>query len=428
MCGLVFAYDRTGAPVNNAILEQYDKQKTRGQQGFGVFDGQFLNMVRSAHEDGILKWLTKYNSNLLLMHHRFPTSTINVKRAAHPFSTKKYFGDTQYVLVHNGGIRNAGELFCDHQEIGIEYYSLLQDLTFNDSEALLWDFALTMEGRQKKLKSEGGIAFICLKLVKGKLERMYFGKNFTKPLNMLRTKDSLSLSSEGEGEPIKDDTLYNYHYKSNRLTTKEFIIPGYWKPVKTNYKPYQGNYDYQSNSLLNCNCRSVGWQECNYHGVDSWESGLGASIETEQERRTQEARAARSVGNVLERQFGDKFGFPEQSVIPRKPIEYEQDPETQLMLPVGDLRRAKENRKLKRMKAITDQEVHTEYIAYLAGVKGVFEHAYWNLEADYEQIDKLVRSKKNIRKRRVIELVMERLENDPDYVNDNSVSEIWRKI
>lgn len=422
MCGLVFAYDRTGAPVNNAILDQYDKQKTRGQEGFGVFDGQFGHMIRSAHEDGILKWLTKYNSNLLLMHHRLPTSTINVKRAAHPFSTKDYFGKTQYVLVHNGGIRNATELFCDHQEMGIDYYSLLQDLTFNDSEALLWDFALTMEGRQAELKAEGGIAFICLKLVKGKLERMYFGKNYSKPLNMVRTKQSLSLSSEGEGEPIKDNTLYNYNYKSNRLTTKSFTIPTYFAtPVTPKYQP-----NYSGTSLLDCNCRSVGWQECNYHGEDD-DYGWGDNL-SRQVQATQENRASQAVGNILQRQFGDKFGFPETPVIPRKHIEYEQDPKTQLMLPVGEIRRQKEDRKLKRMRPITDEEINSEYVAYLAGVKGVFEHAYWNLEADYEQIEKLVRSKKNIRKRRVIELVMERLEHDPEYTSEHSVSKIWEKI
>src|SRR5258708_5853048 len=104
MCGIIYSHNFEGLPVNNDVLQQYDKQKTRGQQGFGIFDGQKMNMIHAAKEDKILKWLCRYDSNLLLMHHRFPTSTINVKRAAHPFSTKKYLGDTQYILVHNGSI------------------------------------------------------------------------------------------------------------------------------------------------------------------------------------------------------------------------------------------------------------------------------------------------------------------------------------
>ena len=93
MCGIVYAEDFNGNPVNNSIMQIFDKQRHRGTQGFGLFDGQEMNMVHETKEDSILKWLVKYDSNQLLFHHRNPTSTINVKRAAHPFSTKKYFGD-----------------------------------------------------------------------------------------------------------------------------------------------------------------------------------------------------------------------------------------------------------------------------------------------------------------------------------------------
>lgn len=158
------------------------------------------------------------------MHHRFPTSTINVKRAAHPFTTKDYFGDTQYILVHNGHITNSDKLFEKHQELGIQYQSWLQDNSFNDSEALLWDFALTMEGKQSGLSSYGGIAFICIKTVKGKLEKMYFGRNFN-PLILKRDALGISLSSEGDGEPIDSQTLYTWNYTLRRLTKRDMNIP-----------------------------------------------------------------------------------------------------------------------------------------------------------------------------------------------------------
>lgn len=437
MCGIVYAQSFDGSPVNNAIMQQFDKQRNRGTQGFGIFDGQFGNMVHAAHEDKILKWLVKYDSNLLLMHHRFPTSTINVKRAAHPFSTKKYFGKTQYVLVHNGSIRNAEELFCDHQELGINYHSLLQDLTFNDSEALLWDFALYMEGKQKELTASGGIAFICLKLVKGKLTHMYFARN-TNPLMLKRDQAGVSLSSEGEGEMIDADTLYTWNYKLRRLTTRKLDVPGYvYTAQNSGFKSnYAGNYT--PGSYAAGRYDEVGDPNCD--DCNDWNYACGRhywpnTAETE--------RRGGRIKNVLERQFGHLFN---DDLIPRHKnvIEYEHDPKTQMMLPVGirgvpssnfsnalneaEQRRAAEDSLINKTEPITDEEVTQEYMAYLASVQGHFEQAYWSLECDYEQANDSPETKKNIRHRRLIELVMERIDTDPEYVNEQSVSNIWEAI
>ncbi len=253
ICGIVYAHDFNGKPVNNGILQQFDKQRSRGVEGFGLFDGDYQNIVKESKEDSILKWLVKYDSSMILFHHRRPTSTINVKRAAHPFSTKDYFGDTQYILVHNGMIWNSDDLFDEHIKEGIQYQSLLQDGTFNDSEALLWDMALYLEGKQDKLNVEGGIAFICIKKVKGKLTKMFFGRN-SNPLNMKLDKNGISLSSEGEGEPIESNNLYIFNYDNNKVSKMELEIPSYlnkktytdsnyssWKSQNTGWK-----YDVQS--------------------------------------------------------------------------------------------------------------------------------------------------------------------------------------
>jgi hypothetical protein len=221
-------------------MQQYDAQSHRGKEGFGIYDGKHGYMVHAAQEKRILNWLCKYDSPLLLMHHRFPTSTINVKKAAHPFSTKDYFGDTQYILVHNGSIRNAQELHDAHNKLGIEYYSELGALDndrFNDSEALLWDFALYMQGTQKKLAATGGVAFICLRLTKGKLDRMYFGRN-SNPLRMFRDKNGIELSSEGKGDLIDPYVLHTWNYDLHRLTKRALdFAPAVY--VQTNYPSYE---------------------------------------------------------------------------------------------------------------------------------------------------------------------------------------------
>lgn len=242
MCGIVYANDFRGKPVNNLVLDVFDAQRKRGLQGFGLFDGQEGNIVKSKGEDKILRWLVKYDSSLLLFHHRFPTSTPNEKKAAHPFTTKKHFGKTQYILVHNGHISNDLRLRGEHAKLGIAYQSVLPSGKFNDSEALLWDVALYLEGKQDKLKAYGSIAFICLKLVNGKLEKMFFGRNVN-PLNLYRGKEGILLSSEGEGEEITSDVLYTWNYGLKRLTHKTLQIPR-WESDSSDWDKWNSRSEY----------------------------------------------------------------------------------------------------------------------------------------------------------------------------------------
>src|SRR4051812_11361997 len=98
MCGIVSVASLKGYPVNKLVRKQFEAQKHRGVEGFGVFDYQEKNLIRSTTERGIKKWLKRYPSSNILFHHRLPTSTDNVKNACHPFSTKDVFR-TNYVLV-----------------------------------------------------------------------------------------------------------------------------------------------------------------------------------------------------------------------------------------------------------------------------------------------------------------------------------------
>lgn len=244
MCGIVYAHDFEGKSVNNGVLNTFDKQRGRGTQGFGLFDGKFNNIVRSTTEDKILNWLCKYNSHLILFHHRLPTSTDNTKSTAHPFATKDHFGKTQYIMVHNGHISNSQELKTAHERLGITYHSTQPDGRFNDSEALLWDLALYLEGKQDDLKAEGAMAFICIKLIGPRLDKLYFGRN-TNPLNMLKVKQGILLSSQGEGEPIDPHSLYCFNYKLKRLTSKVLSMPSYSYADRsyTHPKPYKYEED-----------------------------------------------------------------------------------------------------------------------------------------------------------------------------------------
>jgi predicted glutamine amidotransferase len=222
------------------IIQQFQNQRLRGIEGFGVFDGQFKNIVKTPYENKILDWLKRYPSKELLFHHRMPTSTDNVKNACHPFSTHKFF-KTNYILVHNGWISNASELYEKHKKLGIVYASEQIDGRFNDSEALLWDFALYKEGKQTAMQARGPVAFICIALDKSG-DKLYYARN-SNPLKIHRTKKHILLSSEGKGIMIEAYKLHSFDYKT-REVTKEDITLAQYIYSGGDYNPHTSGFGY----------------------------------------------------------------------------------------------------------------------------------------------------------------------------------------
>jgi hypothetical protein len=174
----------------------------------------------------------------VMFHHRIPTSTINVRNACHPFSTKDYF-ENQYVVIHNGVLHNEDLLKKEHDKLGIQYVSVQENGRFNDSEALAYDLARYFEGQVDTLTARGSIAFIAVKRDEaGKPVCLFFGRNYGNPLKMKRTKYSLTLSSEGKGEDVEAHTLYCFNYDTGELTKRPLNIPGYtYAPSRTYYPP-----------------------------------------------------------------------------------------------------------------------------------------------------------------------------------------------
>lgn len=170
---------------------------------------------------------TKGENREVLFHHRFSTSTADVPNACHPFSTKSVFTN-QYIGVHNGVLMNENELEAQHIERGITYVSKQNTGEFNDSEALIYDIARYLEGEVSELTAKGSIAFVIIKRnPDGKATNVFFGRNSGNPLVMKKTKSSLTLSSQGEGESIKTNTLYSYDYDTGALTERFLYIPQY---------------------------------------------------------------------------------------------------------------------------------------------------------------------------------------------------------
>lgn len=444
MCGIVFKYNYDkNKPVNNDILQQYDKQSHRGKLGFGLFDGQYMNIVRESRENNILKWLCTKDSNLILFHHRFPTSTVNVARAAHPFSTHDYFGKTQYIMVHNGIIRNADEMYVKHSGMGIKYSSLLDDLTFNDSEALMWELALVLEGKQDELEVYGDMAFIVMKTIEGKLVDMFYGRN-GRPLNVRRNEDGIELSSEGEGVSILPNTLYQYDFKTKEVARSDMNMPMY-RPFKAYNVPaplgkqtsllpahavhddvYDSYDDYYSDRygivsqsegapLLD---RETNWErlrrkygkpmKVNDDNKDVAASDIAAVLH----REKLDAVGAIAVGQILDakKDKNGSFFVAEMS-----------HDDAAIDVDSIDLRDYEP----------TASEVQNMAMDYMVKAQGNFEDAYAVLENDYADFQSGLHGNETfseIRQQLLMEAAMEFINSDPEYENETSVSSIWEAL
>lgn len=377
MCGIITKLNFDGSAVNEDIFDQYAAQRSRGYQGFGLYDGQAMHMVKATKEEKILKWLGKYKSNFIMFHHRFPTSTINVKRAAHPFSTRDYFGNVQYIMVHNGIIKNAEKLFGEHAKLDIDYDTLLTDLTFNDSEALLWDLALTLEGQQTAPHAIGDAAFVMLKTVDGKLDKMYFGRNAGRPLRLFRDKETIELSSEGRGEPILVDTMYTWNYNLKRLTSKQMRFQEYY-----GFSGYSGY-------------RGYGGGRTNDHSYVPYTQAWDDDYERE-----------------WESEFGGRPGYRIPETTPTKTSEGKPI----LVVTADDI-----------LDDIEPSLAEVQAFVYdvLIEFNGVFEEAYWELEHMYEKAQDKKQTKKNAARTLLIEAAMSWLQADPEYVNETSISTMF---
>lgn len=231
---------------------------------------------------------TKGKNQEVLFHHRFSTSTADVPNACHPFSTKNVFTN-QYIGVHNGVLMNENELEKQHIERGITYVSKQSTGEFNDSEALIYDIARYLEGEVNELTAKGSIAFVVIKRnPDGKATNLFFGRNSGNPLVMKKTKSSLTLSSQGDGESIKTNTLYSYDYDTGVITERFLYIPQYYsnsygtsKSTTTYGRDYYENYDdyYENKYSSSYKQSSLYDYEDTDNGYDSYSSGYYKTAE-----------------------------------------------------------------------------------------------------------------------------------------------------
>lgn len=248
MCGIVFYKDFNGRDVTRRVKARYQAQRQRGTEGFGYFQPGINRLSHNPAEDRLLADMLRHPASEVLFHHRFPTSTKNVQNACHPFSTNanKALFNHSYVLVHNGYLSNDDELKRDHEALGIKYISDQPDGRFNDSEALLYDVAFYLEGKQTKLMAQGAIAFVVIERDEtGKAIKLHWARNSSSPLQVqYKPGKLLALASEGKGLEVAPHQLNTFDYATGVITTQELTVNGYtYTSLKRNDDNYHWDYE-----------------------------------------------------------------------------------------------------------------------------------------------------------------------------------------
>lgn len=215
MCGLIGAFStgRNKKHVNELVLNQFEDQKERGVNGYGIIkiNDKMGYKINRATEGYKFMWDIHHNPvRAMIVHHRIPTSSDNTLKQTHPIVVDNGSLKYKYLLVHNGVIRNDVELKKEHEDLGF-IYTTIDGAKFNDSECVAIELARFMENQIDMVGIRGSAAFIGLQIDKqtDKVVKLFFGRNEGNPLNLAKTRNKMLLSSTGPGSEVAPFKLYD---------------------------------------------------------------------------------------------------------------------------------------------------------------------------------------------------------------------------
>lgn len=252
MCGIIGAFNlaKKDGPVNKWVRQQMDDQIDRGKEGFGMVfirrNGKH-EIERATELVKAMSDLYYHKSQMIIAHHRMPTSTPNKISQTHPILVDHGSLKSKYYVVHNGIIRNAYELHKKHtDELGfvyttemkvVENYARSHYLSekFNDSESLAIELARYIEGQTEEIGAFGSMAFIVLEVDKddNQAKKVYFGRTDSSPLRMSATRGKIRLSSEGEGHAVEPFFLYNFELSNLEINKAKLKVKEEPKTITT---------------------------------------------------------------------------------------------------------------------------------------------------------------------------------------------------
>lgn len=251
MCGQYITKD------NKRICKQYQKQKHRGNRGFGIvniLDDMSFKVDRYTSEKDFTKRLGEIkrdNQNICtLVHHRYPTSTSNWSSQTHPISVKNDNLVHEYLVMHNGVISNDDKLKDLHDTEGYIYDTLIEnfyrtryglfagDSEWNDSNALAVEVAKWIEGKVPCISQvHGTYACIVLQIKDNKIHKIFTFRNSGNPLK----KNNDVLGSELGKNDVDAGVLYELDISTFELTAVKDFVDNQKRTPVPNY-----NYGYSS--------------------------------------------------------------------------------------------------------------------------------------------------------------------------------------
>lgn len=202
MCGLIgwvqtgknMTPDKTAAEF---VAEQYEEQYQRGQKGFGlteIHDDGTVKVLRATEPIKFLVDLKMSKAKHIIAHHRQPTSTDNEIGQTHPIPVMNEELQYDWLVHHNGVIRNATELKKKHVELKYEYFTAYEQYytggtntyeKFNDSEAFAIELVRYLENKSPEIDVVGTVAFIAVKMKDNKVVDIVIGRNDGNPLEIM---------------------------------------------------------------------------------------------------------------------------------------------------------------------------------------------------------------------------------------------------
>lgn len=324
MCGIVASF-KSVDPIGDT-LAQYDKQKSRGYEGFGFIalrDARIVKFARRTHEAGIRKEfdaVRHLEPDTILFHHRFPTSTANVPEAAHPLPIDKKGWKHRYYFIHNGVMSGGSEY--EIKEEGYTFRSRVQEIKYyraggnlyervessdvNDSELLGYYVASMLEGERKDIPMTGAVAaFMLRENKKTKVCTLFAMRNLQNPLVVKRDKKahSIMIASEVVGGELDAHAIHVLDWKTLTFSVERKVSIG------TNYTGNSSGMGYMwDNDLpwLNGKPRTMFHDSANGGDVPTRDvQTQDALIIQELERRTREADKAYADYEEAMQTFGD---------------------------------------------------------------------------------------------------------------------------
>lgn len=268
MCGLAFAFSKRGRGVGKQVYEMYKAQESRGKEGFGyvaIHNGNIVAVERAQKEEGIKHKLLAEKSELILFHHRMPTSTKNTLGTTHPIFVSNPELEFDYYVAHNGVITNDDVMKTRHEGLGYIYTTeftehviakykngVTEELdadraVYNDSECLAIELARYIEGLSNRVDTSGSAAFWVVQLEKSgtRVETIFFGKNKGRDLKITRSKKWWGVSSE-TGQDIESMKLFSVTPGDPQLYEQELNIDESLKASKIGYQTTR--YAYEDNN------------------------------------------------------------------------------------------------------------------------------------------------------------------------------------